>query len=414
MSAQKPRNMKKIIFATWLLFGALWASAQAPHLYEHDYPVITEVNPQIRALMDSVSMDSIEAIISHLSSYHTRRYDSRFIYDVQNWLYEHYGSLDVDTVIKHDFKLQNLSITETGDNILAVQWGTKYPDEFVICGAHYDSYAYDGYDPDTIRSPGADDNASGVSGIIETARILSQYTFDRSIIYANWCAEECGLLGSAAYAADCAAQGMDIVGYFNLDMTGYLEEGSDIHVHLMYTTQDSTIANYVYNFSHIYFPEMPIRQAWLEWGDSDYSSFNRNGYPAVHPFEDVNASSPFIHSRDDILGLSVNNLEQSKRFTELNLGLVATLAGLNNYSMPENENTKVALYPNPADNEVNILTEDGLQSITVCNLLGQQIEAIALNGTNHFVFKTNSYATGIYMISIATEKGVTTKRLIVK
>jgi len=284
----------------------------------------------------------------------------------------------------------------------------------VICGAHYDSYAYDGYDPDTIRSPGADDNATGVAGILETARILSQYTFDRSIIYANWCAEECGLLGSAAYAEECAEQGMDIVGYFNLDMTGYLEEGSDIHVHLMYTTQDSTIANYVFNFSHIYFPEMPIRQAWLEWGDSDYSSFNRNGYAAVHPFEDVHASSPYIHSRDDVLGLSVNNLEQSKRFTELNLGLVATLAGINNYAVPENETTKVALYPNPADDMVNILAEDGLQSITVCNLLGQQIEAFTLNGTNHFVLNTSDYATGIYTVTITTEKGVTTQRLVVK
>ena len=406
--------MKRLIIIALLLTAGLCGFAQAPHLFEHDYPVIMEENTHIRTLMDSVSMDSIESIIYHLSSYHTRRYDSRFIYDVEDWLYKHYSSMHIDTVIKHDFKLQNLSITETGDNILAIQWGTKYPEEFVICGAHYDSYAYAGYDPDTIRSPGADDNASGVAGIIETARILSHYTFDRSIIYANWCAEECGLLGSAAYAAECAEQGMDIVGYFNLDMTGYLEEGSDIHVHLMYTTQDSTIANFVYNFSHIYFPEMPIRQAWLEGGDSDYSSFNRNGYPAVHPFEDVHACSPFIHSRNDVLGLSVNNLEQSKRFTELNLGLVATLAGINNYAVPENETMKVALYPNPAQDAVNILAEEGLQCITVCNLLGQQIEAVNLNGASHFVLNTSNYATSVYMVTIATENGVTTKRLVVQ
>ena len=388
--------------------------AQAPHLFEHDYPVITEENPQIRALMDSVSVDSIKAYIEHLSSYHTRRYDSRFIYDVQDWLYEHYNTLPVDTVIKHDFKLENLSITETGDNILAVQWGTKTPEEFVICGAHYDSYSWDGYDPDTIRSPGADDNASGVAGILETARLLSNYTFDRSIIFANWCAEECGLLGSAAYAADCAAQNMDIVGYFNLDMTGYLEEDSDIHVHLMYTTQDSTIADYVYNFSHVYFPEMPIRQAWLAWGDSDYSSFNRNGYPAVHPFEDVHASSPFIHSRNDILGLSVNNLDQSKRFTELNLGLAATLAGINNDGIEENETINVVMYPNPAKESVNILVEDGLQYISVYNALGQQIETKKLNGENKFVLYTNNYFSGIYIINIVTDKGVSVKRLVIR
>lgn len=405
--------MKRLVFIALLLAGSLVVKAQAPHLFEHEYPVIMEENLQIRALMDSVSIDSIKAYIEHLSSYHTRRYDSRFIYEVQDWLYEHYNILPVDTVIKHDFKLENLSITETGDNILAVQWGTKTPEEYVICGAHYDSYSWDGYDPDTIRSPGADDNASGVAGILETARLLSNYTFDRTIIYANWCAEECGLLGSAAYAADCAAQNMDIVGYFNLDMTGYLEEGSDIHVHLMYTTQDSTIADYVYNFSHVYFPEMPIRQAWLAWGDSDYSSFNRNGYPAVHPFEDVHASSPFIHSRNDILGLSVNNLDQSKRFTELNLGTVATLAGLNGSSVPENDVSIVSLYPNPAKESVNILAEDGLQQVVVYNLIGQQIEVLALTGDKAVTLNTSSYAPGYYITNVVTFKGVTTKQFIV-
>ena len=349
--------------------------AQAPHIFEHDYPVVTTENPQIRALMDSVSIDSIKSYIEHLSSYHTRRYDSRYIWDVQDWLIARYQEMDgIDTVMLHDFPVPYFE-TGTADNILAVQWGAKTPQEFVICGAHYDSWNADGYDPDTIRSPGADDNASGVAGILETARLLSNCIFDRTIIYANWCAEEIGLVGSAAYAHDMAEQGMDIVAYFNLDMTGYLEEGSDIHVHLMYTTQDSLLGDYAINLSHVYFPEMPIKQNWLAWGDSDYSSFNRNGYAAIHPFEDVHASSPFIHTRSDVLGLSVNNLEQSKRFTELNLGMVATMAGISGYSVAEQEEINAMLYPNPAKESVSILAEDGIQDVTVCNLLGQQILA---------------------------------------
>ena len=405
--------MKKLILVVWLLVGGLAAKAQAPNLYEHTYPLVTTENPQIRALMDSVSLDSIKAYIEHLCSYHNRRYDSRYIWEVQDWLVSRYQQMNVDTVILHDFPVPESDI-ETADNILAVQWGTKKPQEFVICGAHYDSWNSDGTDPDTIRSPGADDNASGVAGIMETARLLSYYTFDRTIIYANWCAEEIGLIGSAAYAADCAAQNLDIVGYFNLDMTGYLEEGSDIHVHLMYTTQDSTIANYVFNFSHVYFPEMPIQQAWLAWGDSDYSSFNRNGYPAVHPFEDVHASSPFIHSRNDVLGLSVNNLEQSKRFTELNLGLVATLAGINNDGVEETETINVAMYPNPAKESVNIMAEDGLQQISVYNALGQQIVAMKMYGENKCILNTQDYVSGIYIINIVTENGVSIKRLVIR
>ena len=405
--------MKKLILLAFLLVGGSVASAQAPHLYEHTYPVIASEHPEIRALIDSVSVDSIEASIAHLSSYHNRRYDSRYIWDVQDWLVSRYEQMGFDTVMLHDFPIPDSDIA-TADNILAIKWGTKTPQEYVICGAHYDSWNADGSDPDTIRSPGADDNASGVSGILESARLLSNYSFDRTIIFANWCAEEIGLIGSAAYAADCAEAGMDIVGYFNLDMTGYLEEGSDIHVHLMYTSQDSLIANFVYNFSHVYFPEMPIRQNWLQWGDSDYSSFNRNGYPAVHPFEDVHAISPFIHSRQDVLGLSVNNLEQSKRFTELNLGLVATLAGINHDGVSENEEILVALYPNPAQDEVHILAEDSLQRIEICNLLGQLIEAFDLQGESSCTINTNHYHSGIYMIKISTEKAVVAKQLMIK
>ena len=406
--------MKKLVFIALLLMGGFVVKAQAPHIYEHDYPVITGEDSQIRAMMDSVSLDSIKANIEHLCSFHTRRYDSRYIFDVQDWLIARYQQMNgVDTVMLHDFPVPNFE-EGTADNVLAVQWGTKMPEEYVICGAHYDSWNSDGYDPDTIRSPGADDNASGVAGILETARVLSRYTFDRTIIYANWCAEEVGLVGSAAYAADCAAQRMDIVAYFNLDMTGYLAEGSDIHVNLMYTTQDSLLGNYVKQFSRTYFPEMRIWQDWLEWGDSDYSSFNRNGYAAIHPFEDTHASSPFIHTRQDVLGVSVNNLEQCKRFTELNLGTVAVLAGLNNSSVAENEPPHVALYPNPAEESVNILAEEGLQSIEICNFMGQQVAMMRLQGEKSCTIATNGLNPGMYVVKISTRKNTTLQKLIIR
>lgn len=404
--------MRKIwITAFWMALGIV-AYAQSPHIYEHDYPIVTTEDPQIRSLMDAVSADSIEANIEHLSSYHTRRYDSRFIWDVQDWLVRYYQKLDVDMVMLHNFPVPDSDI-ETADNILAVKWGTTKPDEFVICGAHYDSWNSDGSDPDTIRSPGADDNASGVAGILETARLLSPYKFERSIIFANWNAEEIGLVGSAAYAHDMAEQGLDIVAYFNLDMTGYLAEGSDIHVNLMYTTRDSLLGDYVKSFSRTYFPEMRIWQDWLAWGDSDYSSFNRNGYAAIHPFEDTHAGSPFIHTRQDVLGLSVNNLEQSKRFTELNLGTVALLAGLQPTSASEYKTLNVALYPNPTHDAVNLWAEDGLQKVVLNNLMGQQTKVMTLDGENRCVINTTDLTSGIYIVTVVTTQGTTTQRLVV-
>ena len=54
-----------------------------------------------------------------------------------------------------------------------MQLGTEFPNEYIIISSHYDH-------PD---GPGADDNASGTAGVLECARILSQYEFKRTILY---------------------------------------------------------------------------------------------------------------------------------------------------------------------------------------------------------------------------------------
>ena len=406
--------MKKIWIVLFIVAGVN-GFAQAPHLFEYDYPVVAEENPTIRALMDSVSVDSIEATISHLCSYQNRRCDSRHIYDVQDWLAASYKSLiGIDTVILHDFKMHKEGFPEeTADNVLAVQWGVTKPEEFVICGAHYDSWSTVVGDPDTIRAPGADDNATGVAGIWETARLLSRYKFDRTIIYANWNAEEIGLIGSEAYAKECAEKRMAIVGYFNMDMNGYLEEGSNIHIHVVYVDQDSLLANMFYDVCHTYFPDIPVRQNWMPHGDSDFSSFNRSGYPALHPFEDVYASSPYIHSNQDVLGLSVNNLGQSRLFAQINLGAVAHLAGLNQSSIEQHDMPSVAMFPNPTKDAVQIQAEEGLQHIVICNLLGQQVATVDLDGQDQHKINTSGFVPGIYIVKTSTRKGVATQRLVV-
>ena len=391
--------MKKFYLTFCLISVCFAVWGQAPHLFEHTYPVVHEEDVRIRNLMDQVSKDSLESTIAHLQSYHTRRWDSRMVYDVEDWLYESYRKMGLDTVLLHDFPvILHDTLYETSDNVIAIQKGLVYPDEYVVCGAHYDSYNNSIGLPDSLRAPGADDNASGSSGILETARLLSRCKFERSILYCGWAAEEIGLVGSAAFAKDCAEHLLDIVGYFNLDMIGYLKEGSDIHVHLMYTTQDSSLANFVFDLSHTYFPEMPISQNWLAWGDSDYSSFNRNGYAAVHTFEDVYNSSPFIHTPDDILGMSVNNMDQCKRFTELNLGLVATLAGLINTSVDDEPVDRLMVYPNPVSGTLT-LKGVSMKQIEVYNLFGQKV----LNETCHgeeTTLDVSSLAAGVYVLRV--------------
>lgn len=104
-------------------------------------------------------------------------------------------------------------------NVVAVQKGTKYPNRFIIMSGDIDSRVSD---PNnfTSKSPGANDNASGMAGTIEAARVLSKYKFESSIIYVGLSGEEQGLFGGKGLAAYAKEQGWDIVGIINNDMIG--------------------------------------------------------------------------------------------------------------------------------------------------------------------------------------------------
>ena len=395
--------MQKWVFCLFIM--VLAGNLQAQHLFEHDYPVIQQENPMIRQLMDQVSKDSLEATINHMQSYHTRRWDSHMVYEVENWLYETYRCMGFDTVVLHDFQfIHHDTLANTSDNVIAVQRGVVYPDEYVVCGAHYDSYNNSPGHPDSLWAPGADDNASGSAGIIETARLLSRCTFERSILYCGWAAEEVGLKGSRAFANECADQQIDIVGYFNLDMIGYLEEGQDLRVDLIYVDRDSVIGNYVFDFSNVYFPDMEVHRGWYPTGaDSDFSSFNRNGYLAIHTFEKTYHTSPFIHSTSDVLGVSVNNIDQAKRYTELNLGLVATLAGLIPSSVDDVTDAGWSVYPNPTS---GMLIMKGLpvRNVSVYNLMGQQVVSQAITGEECEI-DVSALVPGIYFLRVLSGDG---------
>ena len=393
--------MQKWVFCLFIM--VLAGNLQAQHLFEHDYPVIQQENPMIRQLMDQVSKDSLEATINHMQSYHTRRWDSHMVYEVENWLYETYRGMGFDTVVLHDFQfIHHDTLANTSDNVIAVQRGVVYPDEYVVCGAHYDSYNNSPGHPDSLWAPGADDNASGSAGIIETARLLSRCTFERSILYCGWAAEEVGLKGSRAFANECADQQIDIVGYFNLDMIGYLEEGQDLRVDLIYVDRDSVIGNYVFDFSNVYFPDMEVHRGWYPTGaDSDFSSFNRNGYLAIHTFEKTYHTSPFIHSTSDVLGVSVNNIDQAKRYTELNLGLVATLAGIISNGVDEGFSDEIMVFPNPTSGTLTV-KGTGIRQLEVFNLFGQ----LLIKETCHssaVQLDIASLAAGVYVLRVTDD-----------
>lgn len=104
-------------------------------------------------------------------------------------------------------------------NVVAIQRGTKNPNKFIIMSGDIDSRVSDPTDY-TSTSPGANDNASGMAGTLEAARVLSKYRFENSIIYVGLSGEEQGLFGGKGLAAYAKAQGWEIIGILNNDMIG--------------------------------------------------------------------------------------------------------------------------------------------------------------------------------------------------
>ena len=99
----------------------------------------------------------------------------------------HFNSLGLQTSL-HPFTFTAGSTYSGANNVIGVLPGAATPGQLVIIGGHYDS----------DDNPGADDNASGTAGVMEAARVMSQYSFDHSLMFVAWDGEEKGLVKELA------------------------------------------------------------------------------------------------------------------------------------------------------------------------------------------------------------------------
>ena len=104
-------------------------------------------------------------------------------------------------------------------SIIAIQRGQIDPNRMVMMSGDIDSRVTDPMNS-TSTSPGANDNASGMAGVIEAARVLSRYKFSSSIVYAGLAGEEQGLFGGKIVAAHAKQNGWNIDAVLNNDMIG--------------------------------------------------------------------------------------------------------------------------------------------------------------------------------------------------
>ncbi len=215
--------MKKILFIISFLFINVFFSQEKKDLYD---------------IINNVSSGRIEKDIKKLVSFGTRHTlsdtisEKRGIGAARRWIKSEFEKISNDCNNCLDiFYQKNYFTPKDGErivkpvwinNVVAIQRGKLNPNSFIIMSGDIDSRISD---PTNFidDSPGANDNASGMAGTIEAARILSKYNFENSIVYVGLAGEEQGLFGGKGLAEYAKKKGWDIIGVLNNDMIGNIK-----------------------------------------------------------------------------------------------------------------------------------------------------------------------------------------------
>jgi photosystem II stability/assembly factor-like uncharacterized protein len=310
------------------------------------------------------------------------------------------------------------------NNIIATKTGSAYPDQYFILCAHYDDM------PQGSLAPGADDNGSGTSAVIEAARVLKNYDFNYSIRFILFAGEEQGLVGSASYASNAAAAGMLIPGVINMDMIGYdgdVDGRMEIHTGTM--TSSQAVGTVVRdNIAFLGLPLVADYKTSTASGASDHRSFWTFGYPAIMVIEDFEDFTPFYHTIDDRLStLRSSFFHNNARLAIASLAELAEIqgssVGIADRLVPQVFEISDP-YPNPFNPAVNLqyrLTREARVTVTVFDLLGRKITDLFQGHQMAGKYRLNwdgkdksgkPLSTGIYLIHFKNRYEEVTKKVV--
>lgn len=188
---------------------------------------------KLHAIATAPSAQRIEQDIAKLVSFGTRHTlsevdsDSQGIGAARRWIFAEFERISaacggcLEVYYSTDVIADTPRIPDATDvvSVVAIQRGTTDPDRYVLMSGDIDSRVTDVMDA-TSESPGANDNASGVAGTIEAARVLTQYEFNGSIVYAALAGEEQGLFGGEILARQAKEEGWKLHAVLNNDMIG--------------------------------------------------------------------------------------------------------------------------------------------------------------------------------------------------
>ncbi|TXE20063.1 M28 family peptidase [Psychroserpens burtonensis] len=334
--------------------------------------ISAQTHQKIYDIIDTVSEERLRQDVKTLTEFGTRNTFSdttsttRGIGAARRWIKNEFETISKDCENCLNVFYQKDFVTKEGNrrvphdawviNVIAIQRGTKYPNRYIIMSGDIDSRASDTMDF-TTDAPGANDNASGMAGAIEAARVLSQYKFESSILYVGLSGEEQGLFGGAGLAKYAQDKGWEIIGILNNDMIGNIEGVDGIIDNRTFrifsepvppneTQQQRTarrfyggevdgisrqLARYVHNTVKTYMPEMnPMMVYRLDrFGrGGHHRPFNDLGFPGIRIME---AHENYTQQHQNIR--TENGINYGDTFEHVNFGYAKKLTAVNAINM---------------------------------------------------------------------------------
>jgi len=347
------------------------------------------LNPTVSRIVEGISEERIAATLHKLEGFGTRYILSsqddpvHGIGAAQRWIYGEFKSYSPKLEVRYQtFRVregarrgQVLREVELA-NVVATLPGTVHPDRFVLVTAHYDTvnlhrkpkftdperiadFVKHGMDEAEARrvvdlfptadalgevdalqtadekiSPGVTDDGSGTAAVMELARVMSQYSFEKTLVFVAFSAEEIGLEGSKAYAAMAKQQGMQIEAVLNNDIIGSVvagngrENNSSLRVFSDGPEESPgrELLRYVKLIAGRYVPSMGVEMVFH--GDrfnrgGDHTSFYTQGYAAVR-LTTPNENYANQHSATDTFANT--SVPYTTRVTRMNASVLASLA----------------------------------------------------------------------------------------
>ncbi|MES2316827.1 MAG: M20/M25/M40 family metallo-hydrolase [Pseudomonadota bacterium] len=269
----------------------------------------------VPGVLSQMQASNITTTITDLSNFANRYYTTINGSNASNWLKTKWESMAAG---RSDIAVTQF--THTGfsqKSVILTMTGSDNPTEVIVIGGHLDTINMSG-NGETSRSPGADDDASGIASMTEALRamIASGYKPRRTIKFIGYAAEETGLRGSAAIAQNYKAANVNVVGVMQLDMTNYKGSASDIWIYTDFT--DSLQNDFLAKLVAAYQPGITVGYSKCGYACSDHASWQAQGYPSSFPFETLDGDdNPFIHTANDTYANSGNQAAHALKFAKL-------------------------------------------------------------------------------------------------